>query len=103
MRHAADPCHHPFHAHAEAGVREGAVFAHVEVPLELLDRQVVLLNAPKQQVVVVDALRAADDLAVALGGDHVQAEDDRRVQRIGLHVERFDRRGVARDHHRPVE
>ena len=43
-----------------------AVAAQVEVPLEGLLRQVVLLDALQQQVVVAEALAAADDLAVAL-------------------------------------
>ena len=48
-----------------------AVAAQVEVPLEGLLRQLVLLDALQQQVVVVEALAAADDLAVALGREHV--------------------------------
>src|SRR5262245_60674426 len=39
MRHAADPGHYALDAHAEPRVREGSVFAHVEVPLELVERQ----------------------------------------------------------------
>src|SRR5579859_200237 len=72
MRHAGDPRHHAFDAHAETGVRERAVFANVEIPLERLDRQVVLLDALQQQVVIVNALRSPDDLAIPLGRDHVQ-------------------------------
>ena len=42
VRQAAHPGDEALDAHAEAAVREGAVLAHVEVPLERLDRQVVL-------------------------------------------------------------
>src|SRR5439155_4516245 len=73
MRDPADPGHAAFDAHAEAGVGEGAIFADIEVPLELLDGEVVLLDSLEQQVVIMDALRAADDLAIAFGGNHVQA------------------------------
>ena len=51
-----------------------AVAAQVEVPLERLLRQLVLLDALQQQVEVVHALAAADDLAVALGRQHVDAQ-----------------------------
>ena len=90
-------------AHAEARVRERAVAAHVEVPLEGLARQLVLLEALLEQREVVDALRAADDLAVALGGEHVEAEDDLRILRVGLHVERLDRDREAGHDQRPLE
>ncbi len=53
------------------------------------------LDAREQQVVVVDALRPADDLAVALGRQHVHAQRLRRVGGIGLHVERLDRRRAS--------
>ena len=49
----------------------------------------------EQQVVVVDALAAADDLAVALGREHVEAEHHVRVLGIGLHVEGLERRREA--------
>jgi hypothetical protein len=55
-------------------VRHGAVAAQVEVPLEGLLRQLVLLDALEQQVEVVEALAAADDLAVAFRRQHVDAE-----------------------------
>ena len=45
VRQAAHPGDEALEAHAEAAVREGAVLADVEVPLEGLDRQVVLLDA----------------------------------------------------------
>jgi hypothetical protein len=64
---AADPGYDSFDSHAEAGVGDGAVFAQVEVPLEGGERKVVVFDALLEQVVAVDALGAADDLAVALG------------------------------------
>ena len=82
---------HALDAHAEAAVRDGAEAAQVEVPLERLLRQAVLLDPLQQQVVVGDALAAADDLAVALRREHVDAERDLRTLRIRLHVERLHR------------
>ena len=80
-----------------------AVAAQVEVPLERLLRQLVLLDALQQQVEVVQALAAADDLAVALGRQHVDAQRAIGLVRIRLHVERLHRRRVVRDADRPVE
>ena len=100
---AADPGDDALDAHAEAAVRHGAVAAQVEVPLERLLRQVVLLDPLQQQIVVVEALAAADDLAVAFGREHVDAERDVGPLGIGLHVERLDRGRIAVHQHRPVE
>ena len=76
-------------AHAEAAVRHRAVPAEIEVPLERLPRQLVLLDALHQQVVVVEPLAAADDLAVAFRREHVDAQRLVGLLRIGLHVERL--------------
>ena len=74
MVEAADPGHRALDAHAEAAVRDRAVAAEVEVPLEGFEREVVVEDALAEEVVGVDALRASDDLAVALGGQDVYAE-----------------------------
>src|ERR1035438_8036461 len=103
VRDAAHPRDEALETHAEARVRKRPVLPHVEVPLERLERQVVLADAREQQVVVVDALRPADDLAVAFGREHVEAEGDVRVHRVGLHVEGLDRSRVPRDHDRRIE
>src|SRR5436305_6649693 len=87
VRQPGHPGHEALDPHAEAAVREGAVLADVEVPLEGFDRQVVLADLFEQEVVVVDALAAADDLTVAFGGNEVEPEDQIRVLRVGLHVE----------------
>ena len=72
-------------AEAEAGVRERAVAAQVEVPLERLARQLVLARSRASSVrEVVLALAAADDLAVALGREHVHVEREPRVVRVAL-------------------
>ncbi len=47
--------------------------------------------------------RAADDLAVALRSQHVQAEHDFGVLRVRLHVERLDGGREARHDQRPVQ
>ena len=49
----------------------------------------------EQQVEIGEALAAADDLAVALGREHVDAERELGPLRIRLHVERLDRRRIA--------
>src|SRR5215207_9213498 len=79
VRQAGHPGHEALDSHAEAAVRKGAVLPHVEVPLERLDWQVVLVDSREQQVVVVDPLAAADDLAVAFGGQQVEAEHNLRI------------------------
>ncbi len=71
---AADPGDDALDAHAEAGVGDGAVAAQVEVPLEGVEGKLVLLDAALEEVVAGDALGAADDFAVALGGEDVDAE-----------------------------
>ena len=71
MVEAADPGHDALDAHAEAGVRHAAEAAQVEIPLERFARQLVLLDALQQQVVVLEALAAADDFAVAFGRQDV--------------------------------
>ena len=103
MVEAADPGDGALDAHAEAGVGDAAVAAQVEVPLEGGEREVVLFDAGLEEVVAVDALRAADDFAVALGGEDVDAESLGGVVRVGLHVEGLDGGGVAVDHDRLVE
>ena len=94
---------HALDAHAEAAVRHRAVAAQVEVPLERLLRQLVLLDALQQQVEIVEALAAADDLAVAFGREHVDAQRLVGLLRVGLHVERLHRGRVVRDADRAVE
>ena len=79
-----------------------AVPAQVEIPLERLARQLVLLDALHEQVVVGQALAAADDLAVAFRRQHVHAQRLVGLLRIGLHVERLDRGRVA-VHARPAD
>ena len=74
MVEAADPGYYSLYAHAEAGVGDGAVLAEVEVPLEGGEGEVVVFDALLEEVVGVYALAAADDFAVALGGEDVYAE-----------------------------
>src|SRR5436305_8046417 len=92
VRQPGHPGHEALDPHAEAAVREGPVLADVEIPLEGLDRQVVRLNTLQQQIMIVDALAAADDLAVPFGRQQVEAEHHVRVLRVGLHVEGLERR-----------
>src|SRR6266568_9691593 len=71
MLEPADPAHHPFDAHAEPAVRDGAIPTQVEIPLEGFLRQVVLLDSRQPQIQIRDAFAAADDFAVALRGKDV--------------------------------
>ena len=100
---AADPGDGALDAHAEAGVGDAAVAAQVEVPLEGFLGEVVLFDAGVEQLIAGDALRAADDFAVALGGEHIDAEGIAGVGGVGLHVEGLDVGGVAVDHDGAVE
>ena len=52
---------------------------------------------------VVLALAAADDLAVAVGREHVHAQREPRIRRIGLHVERLGGERIAMHHDRTIE
>src|SRR5712692_5920111 len=70
---AANPGDGTLKAHPEAGVRNAAEAAQIEVPLEGFFGQVVLVQALQEQIVIVNALAAADDFAVALRSDHVES------------------------------
>src|SRR5439155_20452736 len=100
---AGDPGDETLDPHPEAGVRHRAVLADVEVPAKRLERQTLFLDTPEEEVVIVDALAAADDLAVPLGRQDVDAQRALRRLRIGLHVEGLDGRRVVRDHHRTLQ
>ena len=50
----------------------------------------------------MDALAAADDFAIAFGGEHVKGESEVGALGVGLHVEGFDGRGIVVDHDRAV-
>jgi hypothetical protein len=65
-------------------VRHGAEATQIEVPVERLARQLVLGDARFEPGQVVLALAAADDLAVAFGREHVDAEREPRVGRIAF-------------------
>ena len=103
MMEPANPRHHPLDSHPEARVRHRAVAPEVEVPVERLDRQPVRDDTRPQGLVVVLALAAADNLAVALGCQHVDAQRQLGALGVALHVERLALGGVAMDHHGPVE
>ena len=98
----ADPGHGPLDAEPEAGVHEGAVLPEVEVPAVRLGIEPLLLDPREQPVVVVLALRAADDLAVALRRQAVVVEHGPGIVGVLLHVERLDVLGVVEDEDRPV-
>src|SRR5207244_597099 len=66
-------------------------------------RQAVRSDRRLEHAGVVLALPAADDLAVALGREHVDAEGNARIGGIRLHVERLRLHRIAVDHHGTVE
>src|SRR5690606_1501411 len=84
--HAAQPRERALEAEPESAVRHAAVAPQVGVPAEGLLRQVLLRDPRPQRLEVVLALGAADDLAVTLARDHVDAERQALVGRIALHV-----------------
>src|SRR5579884_830693 len=61
----ADPRHRALNPHSETGVRYRTIPPQIQIPLESIHRQVVLFNALLQQVKRCDALRSANDLAIA--------------------------------------
>src|ERR1035437_2647804 len=103
MVQAADPRYRTLNPHTETGMRYPAKFPQIEIPLERLLRQIVLVNPRQQLLVRSHALRAADDLAISLGREHVHAERDLRIVRVRLHVERLHLDGITMDHHRSIE
>src|SRR5688572_9898993 len=69
----ADPHDDALDAEAEAGVGHAAVAAQVEVPLVVLEVGILLLQPFDEELVLLLADAAADDLAVALGRQEVAA------------------------------
>src|SRR5260370_30679656 len=87
---AANPCDGALKAHSEAGMRNAAVAAQVEIPLEGLRGQVVFVEALDQQIVIMDALASADNFAVTFLRDHVKGAGEFRALGVRLHVKGFD-------------
>src|SRR5260370_18886466 len=100
---AANPGDGALEAHSEAGVGNAAVAAQVEIPLERFFGQVVLMKAFQEQIVVVNALAATDDFAVAFRRDHVEGEGKFGALGVWLHVKGFDRCWVVVNQHGTVE
>ena len=68
----------------------GAVFSQVDVPLIGFGRKLVFLDPLFEKVEVMDALAAADDFAVAFGGEKIDAQGQVRPFGVRLHVEGLD-------------
>src|SRR5438105_9132272 len=86
MLQAANPRHHPLDSHTETSVRNAAILAQVQIPLEGRFRQSMFADALQQQIVGSHALRASDDFAVAFGGQDVNAQRQLGMVGIWLHV-----------------
>ena len=102
MLHPADPGDGALQAHAKATMGDAAVFAQVDIPGVRLARQVMLLYALLDEFRVAHALAAADDLAIAFGGEKVGAFAHLGPVGIRLHVEGLYRGGEAGNKHRFV-
>src|SRR6266478_9366711 len=85
---AANPGDGALEAQAETGMRHAAVAPQIEIPLEGFFGQIVFAEALYQQVVIVDALAAPDDLTVAFGRDHVKSQGELGTLAVRLHVKR---------------
>src|SRR4051812_14030055 len=94
MWEAADPGYGALDAKAEAGVLERAVAAKIHEPGEIRFFQLMLGDFDFQDVEVVLALAAADDLAVAFGREQIAAHRLAWLLRIFLHVKGFHRRRI---------
>src|SRR5690349_4021113 len=79
-----------FHAHAESGMRDGAILTKFQVPLERLFRQSFLLDTGQQHIMIGDTLRAAADLAISFWSEQIHALADLRTIRPGLHIKSLD-------------
>src|SRR6266568_2552554 len=84
-------------------MRHAAIAAQIEIPLERFFREVMFVQALHQQVVIVNALTAAADFAVAFGRKHVKSERELGPLRVGLHVKGFEGRRIAMNEHRAVK
>src|SRR5438876_1821902 len=100
---AANPRDSTLQPQTEAGMRHATVAPQVEVPLKGFFRKVVFTEPLDEQLVIVDALAAADDFAVAFGREHVEGQGKFGALWVGLHVESFERRGIAMHDQRAVE
>src|SRR5512136_136988 len=100
---AGDPGDGALDAQPKAAVRYAAVAAQVNVPAESVFGQMVAMDALQQQVGVADALAAADDPAVALGGQQVNALARFRPAGPGFHVKGFADGRIAVDKNRAVK
>src|ERR1700690_4470266 len=76
---SANPGDGAFQAQAEACMRNAAVPPQVEIPLELLLGQVVFADARENAFVARFALAAADDFAVTVRCNHVEAQSKLRA------------------------
>src|SRR5258708_765754 len=100
---ATDPGDSALQAQTETRVGNAAVAAQVQIPLERLYRQVVLFQSLNKQIIVVDTLAAADNLAIALRSEHVEGECQIGPLQVRLHIEGFDGCGIVMNHYRPVK
>src|SRR5271170_3785987 len=103
MLQSAHPRYEALHAHAESGVRYRAELTQIDVPVESLAWKLMFVQALQQQIQVVDALAAADDFAVSLGGDEIDAQGEFRPVRGGLKVEGLDTAGIAIHQDRTIQ
>src|SRR6185369_16339307 len=100
VRNPADPRHGALDSQTESGMYEGAILAQVQVPAVPGGVEALCLDALEQPVVVILALRAPDDFAVALGRQTIVVEHRPRIGRVLLHVEGLDLLGVVADEDR---
>ncbi|MBF8297262.1 MAG: hypothetical protein HW389_3807, partial [Bacteroidetes bacterium] len=89
MLKSADPAYCSFEAQSESGVRDGAVPAKIQVPLECLLREIVRFDALQQHVKVIFTLTAAYDLAVPFRGQHIDRQSNLWILGVALHIERL--------------
>src|SRR2546423_1084843 len=99
---AADPRDRTLDAEPETRVHERPVLPEIQVPAVRLLGQLVLADAREQLVVVVLALAAGDDLAVALRRQHVVVEHGAGVGGVFLHIEGLYGLGIIVDQHGTV-
>src|SRR2546430_12672398 len=66
-------------------------------PRSTLFPYTTLFRSLQEQIVIVDALAAADDFAVTFRSDHVEGEGKLGALGVRLHVKGFDRSRVVVD------
>src|SRR5881394_4060153 len=86
MLESANPRYRALETESEPRVRERSVLSELEIPIGGIERESLVFDARHETVVIVFALRSADDLAITLGREAVVAQHGSRIGGVLLHI-----------------